>query len=130
MRITIWIALLLSVSQAFPRPKTKEHAKNVIVLLQDEGGIATLNGASIYGYNAPLKLFFQSWPQIGLSNTSPASQWVSDPRTAGEALTAALATHARAVEVAARKTAAGSGWTYAGLDPTPAPGGPVSIGAA
>jgi uncharacterized protein (UPF0210 family) len=53
-----------------------------------------------------------------------------DPRTASEALTAALATHARAVEVAARKAADGSGWTYAGLDPTPAPSGPVSIGAA
>jgi alkaline phosphatase len=78
MRITIWIALLLSVSPAFPKPKNKQHAKNVIVLLQDAGGIATLNGASIYGYNASLKLFVQSWPQIGLSNTSPASQWVTD----------------------------------------------------
>jgi uncharacterized protein (UPF0210 family) len=53
-----------------------------------------------------------------------------DPRTAGKALTDALAVHARAVESAALKAAAGSGWTYAGLDPTPAPGGPVSIGAA
>lgn len=78
MRITIWIALLLSVSSAFPKPKNKQHAKNVIVLLQDAGGIATLNGASIYGYNASLKLFVQSWPQIGLSNTSPASGWVTD----------------------------------------------------
>jgi alkaline phosphatase len=78
MRITIWVALLLSACPVFPRPNTKRHAKNVIVLLQDAGGIATLNGASIYGYNAPLKLFVQSWPQIGLSNTSPASQWVTD----------------------------------------------------
>jgi uncharacterized protein (UPF0210 family) len=53
-----------------------------------------------------------------------------DPRTAGKALTDALAVHARAVESAALKAASGSGWTYAGLDPTPAPGGPVSIGAA
>jgi alkaline phosphatase len=78
MRITIWIALLVSVVPAFSTAKTRQHAKNVIVLLQDAGGIATLNGASIYGYNAPLKLFVQSWPQIGLSNTSPASQWVTD----------------------------------------------------
>src|SRR5579862_7813845 len=42
-----------------------------------------------------------------------------DPRTAGKALTDALAVHARAVEAAATKTAAGSGWTYAGIDPTP-----------
>jgi uncharacterized protein (UPF0210 family) len=53
-----------------------------------------------------------------------------DPRTAGSALTDALAVHARAVETAAMKAAAGSGWTYAGIDPTPAPGGSVSIGAA
>ena len=53
-----------------------------------------------------------------------------DPRTAGKALTDALAVHARAVEAAAMKAAAGSQWTYAGIDPTPAPGGNVSIGAA
>ncbi len=53
-----------------------------------------------------------------------------DPRTAGKALTGALSLHARAVEAAAMKAAAGSGWTYAGIDPTPAPGGQVSIGAA
>jgi len=53
-----------------------------------------------------------------------------DPRTAGQALTAALTLHARAVEAAAMKAAAGSGWTYAGIDPTPAPGGQISIGTA
>jgi uncharacterized protein (UPF0210 family) len=53
-----------------------------------------------------------------------------DPRTAGKALHDALTLHARAVEAAAIQVAAGSGWTYAGIDPTPAPGGQVSIGAA
>ncbi len=53
-----------------------------------------------------------------------------DPRTAAKALTDALAVHLRAVEAAAIKVAAGSGWTYAGIDPTPAPGGQSSIGAA
>jgi len=53
-----------------------------------------------------------------------------DPRTAGKALADALSVHARAVEAAAIKAAAGSGWTYAGIDPTPAPGGQVSIGTA
>jgi uncharacterized protein (UPF0210 family) len=53
-----------------------------------------------------------------------------DPRTAAKALTDALAVHLRAVEAAAMKTAAGSGWSYAGIDPTPAPGGANSIGAA
>jgi hypothetical protein len=53
-----------------------------------------------------------------------------DPRTAGQALTAALSVHDRAVETAALKAADGSGWTYAGIDPTPAPSGNVSIGTA
>ncbi|MDP9171817.1 MAG: DUF711 family protein, partial [Acidobacteriota bacterium] len=53
-----------------------------------------------------------------------------DPRTAGKALTDALAVHARAVEAAAMKVATGSGWMYGGMDPTPAPGGEVSIGKA
>ncbi len=53
-----------------------------------------------------------------------------DPRTAAKALTEALTVHARAVEAAATKAAAGSAWNYAGMDPTPAPRGPVSVGAA
>ncbi len=53
-----------------------------------------------------------------------------DPRTAEKALTDALAVHAKAVDSAATTASAGSGWTYAGIDPTPAPGGDVSIGTA
>lgn len=53
-----------------------------------------------------------------------------DPRSAGAALTDALAVHLRAVEAATVKAAAGSGWEYVGIDPTPAPGGQASIGAA
>ena len=53
-----------------------------------------------------------------------------EPAAAEKALVAALGVHARAVEAAATKAAAGSGWTYAGIDPTPAPGGQISIGAA
>lgn len=54
-----------------------------------------------------------------------------DPKTAGKALTEALALHARAIEAVAMKAAAGnSGWRYAGIDPTPAPAGAVSIGTA
>jgi uncharacterized protein (UPF0210 family) len=52
-----------------------------------------------------------------------------DPRTAGAALTKELAVHDKAVEAAALK-AEGGGWKYMGIDPTPAPGGDISIGAA
>jgi len=50
--------------------------------------------------------------------------------SAAEKLTAALATHARAIEAIAKKVAEQTGWTYVGLDPTPAPLKEVSIGAA
>src|SRR5579872_765676 len=53
-----------------------------------------------------------------------------DPRSAGKALTEALSLHMRAIETVAMRTTSGSGWTYSGIDPTPAPGGAVSIGAA
>ena len=53
-----------------------------------------------------------------------------EPQRAEKALADALGVHARAVEAAAMKAASGSGWTYAGVDPTPAPGGQNSIGAA
>jgi uncharacterized protein (UPF0210 family) len=53
-----------------------------------------------------------------------------DPRTAGKVLTDALSIHMHAVEAAAMKAATGRGWTYAGIDPTPAPGSAVSIGTA
>ena len=45
-------------------------------------------------------------------------------------LTAALARHAAVAERVGNKVAAETGWGYVGLDPTPAPLGDVSIGAA
>jgi uncharacterized protein (UPF0210 family) len=53
-----------------------------------------------------------------------------DPRTAGQALAAALGKYAEQAEAIAGKLAASSGWSYAGIDPTPAPLGEVSIGRA
>jgi uncharacterized protein (UPF0210 family) len=45
-------------------------------------------------------------------------------------LTAALAKHASVAAAVGKKVAAETGWTYLGVDPTPAPSGDVSIGAA
>jgi uncharacterized protein (UPF0210 family) len=45
-------------------------------------------------------------------------------------LTAALAKHATVADRVGNKVAAETGWSYAGVDPTPAPLGDVSIGAA
>ena len=45
-------------------------------------------------------------------------------------LTAMLTTHARVAEAVGEEVAKARGWTYMGVDPTPAPLGDVSIGAA
>jgi len=50
-----------------------------------------------------------------------------DPRAAEKKLAEALTTHLGAVEKIAQQVASGSGWAYAGTDPTPAPLGEVSI---
>ncbi len=54
-----------------------------------------------------------------------------DPRSAERALSAALSRHMVDAETVATKIAAAhSAWIYSGIDPTPAPLGDVSIGAA
>jgi hypothetical protein len=45
-------------------------------------------------------------------------------------LTVALTKHASVADALGKKVAAGTGWTYMGVDPTPAPLGDVSIGTA
>jgi alkaline phosphatase len=76
MRKTLSYSLLITVLAS--SGLAQKRAKNVILLLADAGGISTVNAASLVGYDAPRKLFVQSWPQIGLSDTSTASRWVSD----------------------------------------------------
>ncbi len=68
-------------------------ARNVILFLGDAAGIPTLNAASIYGYQAPRKLFVQNMPYIGLMETSTASQWVSDSAAGMTAIMTGVKTH-------------------------------------
>ncbi|HYP08290.1 MAG TPA: alkaline phosphatase [Bryobacteraceae bacterium] len=72
------ILLLGAVLIAGAQTKPPKRAKNVILFLADAGGVATLNGASLLGYNAPQKLHVQSWPALALSDTSPTGRWVTD----------------------------------------------------
>ena len=68
----IFLFLFVSLGAAAPR------AKNVILFLGDAGGVPTISAASLYGYNAPLKLYIQHMPHIGLMDTSAADGWVTD----------------------------------------------------
>lgn len=78
----ITLALLGAGAQASAaekaKPKAAPRAKNVILFLADAGGVPTINAASLMGYGEPLKLHIQQWPNLGLSETSPVDQFVSD----------------------------------------------------
>lgn len=70
-----------------------DKAKNVIVFLADGAGLATVSAASIYGYGEPLSLYVQRMPHTGLSDTSTASQWVSDSAAGMTAIVTGHKTH-------------------------------------
>lgn len=71
---TLATALLLALLPA----AAQRRAKNVIVFLADAGGVSTVSAASLHGYGEPLKLYVQSWPNMGLSDTTTATNYVSD----------------------------------------------------
>ncbi len=68
------LALLLALLPA----AAQQRAKNVILFLADAGGVSTVSAASLHGYGEPLKLYLQSWPNMGLSDTTTATSYVSD----------------------------------------------------
>lgn len=87
---TPFVALLLL---SPPLLSAASRAKNVILFLADAGGIPVLNAASIHGYSAPRRLFVQQMPHIGLSETSSASQLVTDSAAGMTAIVTGHRTH-------------------------------------
>jgi alkaline phosphatase len=84
----LFILLLL-----MPRLAAQDRARNVILFLGDAAGLPTVNAASIYGYNQPRHLFVQRMPHIGLSDTSSASEWVTDSAAGMTAIVTGHKTH-------------------------------------
>jgi len=70
-----------------------DRAKNVILFLGDGAGPSTLNAASIRGYGKPLALYIQNMPHIALSETSAASNWVTDSAAGMTAIVTGQKTH-------------------------------------
>ena len=68
-------------------------AKNIILFLADGTGFSTINAASIYGYGKPQQLFIQNMPHLGLSETSTASNWVTDSAAGMTAIMTGEKTH-------------------------------------
>lgn len=87
-------ASLLSLTLASPAlAQTPRKAKNVIVFLADAGGVPSVNAASLLGYGQPLKLHVQQWPNLGLSDTTPVDQFVSDSANGMSAIMTGVKTH-------------------------------------
>ena len=95
--LAIALSCALMASGADTQPK---RAKNVILLIADAGGVATVHAASIYGHKAPRKLFVQSWPNLGLSETSPVGRWVSDSAAGMTAIVTGVKTTNGSISVA------------------------------
>lgn len=81
-------ALVAAVSA---QPAARAH--NVVLFLADAGGLPTLSAASIYGYGEPRRLFINTMPHVALSETSSASQWVTDSAAGMTAIVTGAKTH-------------------------------------
>ena len=93
MRLHAGAVILISLFSEFAVAQTPARAKNVILFLADAAGLPTLNAASALGYGAPQKLYVQSWPYLGLSDTSTASEWVTDSAAGMTAIVTGEKTH-------------------------------------
>lgn len=106
----ILLVVCLAVPLVWAQPSNSRtaprRAKNVILFLADAGGIPVVNAASILGYNAPQKLFIQSWEHVGLSDTSPVGKWVTD---SAAGMTAIVTGHKTANGVISQSAAAKRG---------------------
>lgn len=92
--------LLLTCSGLFAADK----ATNVILIIGDGMGPATVNAASFYGYGKPQALYIQHMPHLGWSDPSAASDWVTDSAAGMTALVTGQKTDNGALSVVAPKT--------------------------
>jgi alkaline phosphatase len=89
LRTRVLFSLIVFASAA----AAQKRAKNVILFLADAGGLPTISAASLHGYDAPQKLYIQTWPHIALSDTSTASNWVTDSAAGMTAIVTGVKTH-------------------------------------
>lgn len=77
------------------------RAKNVVLFLADAGGIPTITAASLYSQGVSRGLFIQKMPNIALSDTSTASQIVTDSAAGMTAIVTGARTHNGVISQAA-----------------------------
>ncbi len=91
MKRTLPLIALLLVPAALVTAQSR--AKNVILFLADAGGISTVAAASVHGHGASGRMFVQRMPHIALSDTTTASQLVSDSAAGMTAVVTGVKTH-------------------------------------
>lgn len=77
------------------------RARNVILFLADAGGISTVTAASLHGHGTSRGLFIQQMPHVALSDTSTASQVVTDSAAGMTAIVTGQRTHNGVISMAA-----------------------------
>ena len=88
MKKIVFALLLIPVALA-----AESRAKNVILFIADAGGTSTIAAASWHAYGEPRRLFVQRMPNIALSETSTASQLVTDSAAGMTAIATGQRTH-------------------------------------
>jgi alkaline phosphatase len=91
--LSLVLVVVMSIGAA-PVPAPKPVAKNVVLFLADAGGISVMAAASLHAHGAPNKLYMQrEMTNVGLSDTSTASQIVSDSAAGMTAIVTGQRTH-------------------------------------
>lgn len=93
MTIRAFVLVLGAVAAIVPLRAADRTARNVILFLADAGGLPTLNAASWHAYGDARKLFVQRMPHIALSDTSTASEFVTDSAAGMTAIVTGQRTH-------------------------------------
>ncbi len=91
VQIRFLYAVLLSAAAAWGQGT--QRARNVILFLADGTGLPTVHAASILAYGKPQALYIHSMPHLGLSETSTASNWVTDSAAGMTAIVTGQKTH-------------------------------------
>lgn len=68
-------------------------AKNIVLFVADAGGNSTIHAASLHAHGEPNRLFLQRMPHIALSDTTTASQLVTDSAAGMTAIVTGERTH-------------------------------------
>lgn len=71
----------------------KPRARNVILFIADGTGLPTVHAASVLAHGRPQALYIHRMPFVGLSETSTASNWVTDSAAGMTAIVTGRKTH-------------------------------------